>query len=102
VKLIAILLGSSLNTNSRRRITVLMMTHNQNSNSNLRFLSLGPNLKIFHINEEGVCISKSEYLAFLMLEEKVDIIAVQETHTESEENLRSRGARFCIYWGDLQ
>jgi exonuclease III len=56
-----------------------------------RFLPLGTNLTIWHINVEGFSSSKSDYLARLILEEKVDVIAVQETHTASEESLRKRG-----------
>jgi hypothetical protein len=56
-----------------------------------RYLPLGTNLTIFHINVEGFSSSKSDYFARLMLEEKVDVIAVQETHTASAESLRSRG-----------
>jgi exonuclease III len=69
-----------------------MMTQNENSNSNSNpsFLSLGSNLKICHINIEGISISKSEYLAHLMHDEDIDIVTVQETHTESEEDLRRR------------
>jgi exonuclease III len=52
-------------------------------------------LKICHNNVEGIFISKSEYLARLMREEKEDIIAVQETHAVSEENLRKRETMSC-------
>jgi hypothetical protein len=69
-----------------------MMTNNENLSSNWRFLYLGPNLKICHIDVEGISISKSEYLAHIM--RKVDIIAVQETYTE--ENLRRRGTMYLL------
>jgi exonuclease III len=52
---------------------------------------LGSNLKIYHINIEGISISKSEYLARHMDDEDIDMFTVQETHAESEENLRRRG-----------
>jgi Reverse transcriptase (RNA-dependent DNA polymerase)/Endonuclease-reverse transcriptase len=68
-----------------------MMTSNQNSSPTQRFLPLGPNMKICHINIEGISLPKSEYLARLMREEDVDVIAVQETHASSEESLRRRG-----------
>jgi exonuclease III len=82
-----------MNTNNRRRNTALMMTQNGNSNSssNRNFLSWGSNLKICHINIEGISILKSEYLGRLMHDEDKDIVAVQETHAGSEENLRVRG-----------
>jgi hypothetical protein len=93
VKLVAKRIGPPLNTNNRRRNTALMMTQseNLNSSSNRCFLSLESTLKICHINIEGIFISKSEYLAHLMHDEDIDIVAVQETHAESEENLRRRG-----------
>jgi exonuclease III len=63
----------------------------KSTSSNKSFLSLGSNLKICHINIEGVSISKSEYPARLMHDEDIDIVTVQETHA-SEENLRRRGS----------
>jgi exonuclease III len=54
-------------------------------------MSLGSNLKICHINIEGISISKSEYLARLMHDKDIDIVTVQETHAGSEDNLRYRG-----------
>jgi hypothetical protein len=68
-----------------------MMTQNGNSSSNRSYLSIGSNLKICHINIEGISISKSEYLARLMHAEDIDIVTVQETHAGSEENLRRIG-----------
>jgi hypothetical protein len=73
-----------------------MMTHNENSSSNLRYLSLGPNLpalprqcrRYFHLEKEIPCSPNER-------EEKVDIIAVRETHAVSEENLRRRGIMPC-------
>jgi hypothetical protein len=93
VKLVAKRIGPPLNINNRRRNTALMMTQNGNSNSssNRNFLCLGSNLKICHINIEGISISKSEYLARLMHDEDINIVTVQETHAGSEENLRKRG-----------
>jgi Endonuclease-reverse transcriptase len=67
-----------------------MMSNNQNLSR--QFLPLGPSLKICQLNIEGISISKCEYLARLMREEDIDIIAVQETHTASEESLRRRGS----------
>jgi exonuclease III len=56
-----------------------------------RYLSLETNLTIRHINVEGFSSSKSDYLARLMLEKKVGVTAVQETHTASAESLKRRG-----------
>jgi hypothetical protein len=47
-----------------------------------RYLPLGTNLTICHINVEGFSSLKSDYLARLMLE---------ETHTASAESLSRRG-----------
>jgi hypothetical protein len=56
-----------------------------------RYLPLGTNLTICQFNVEGFSSSKSDYLARLMLEVKIDVIAVQDTHTASAESLRRRG-----------
>jgi endonuclease/exonuclease/phosphatase family metal-dependent hydrolase len=63
----------------------------KSKSSNKSFLSLGSNLKICHINIDGISTSISEYPARLMHDEDIDIVTVQETHA-SEENLRRRGS----------
>jgi hypothetical protein len=54
-------------------------------------LTIGLNLKICHLNIDGISASKSDYLSHLMREHKIDIVAIQETHTTSDFNLRNRG-----------
>jgi exonuclease III len=52
---------------------------------------LGPCLKVCHLNIEGISSAKIEILSKLMREEKVDVIALQETHTLDEADLHKRG-----------
>jgi hypothetical protein len=47
-------------------------------------LAVGLNLKICHLNMEGILASKSNYLSRLMREHEIDIVAIQETHTTSD------------------
>jgi exonuclease III len=54
-------------------------------------LAVGLNLKIYHLNIEGISTSKSDYLSRLMREHEIDIVAIQETHTTSDLNLLNRG-----------
>uniref|UniRef100_A0A1B0D7V9 Uncharacterized protein n=1 Tax=Phlebotomus papatasi TaxID=29031 RepID=A0A1B0D7V9_PHLPP len=69
-------------------IAAVLATLNEDSLT----LDVGASLRICHLNVEGMSKAKSEYLARLMRDERVDIIAIQETHTISDENLRSRGS----------
>lgn len=48
-------------------------------------------LRVCHLNIEGISTAKSEILSKLMREEKVDVIALQETHTIDEADLHKRG-----------
>jgi exonuclease III len=50
-----------------------------------------PNLRICHLNIESISASQSEYLARLMRDNEIDIIALQETHSTSDTNLINRG-----------
>jgi exonuclease III len=43
------------------------------------------------INVEGISKAKSEVLEILLLEQNVDILLIQETHTSDEEQLSKRG-----------
>lgn len=58
---------------------------------NSKYLPLGRNLKICHLNIEGISQAKSDYLSRLMNEENVDVIHLQETHATSRVNLLNRG-----------
>jgi exonuclease III len=48
-------------------------------------------LQISHLNNEGISASTSDYLSRLMIEYEIDIVAIQETHTNSDLNLLNRG-----------
>jgi exonuclease III len=54
-------------------------------------LAVGLNLKICHLNIEGISASKSDYLIRLMREHEIDIIVIQERNTTSDLNLLNRG-----------
>jgi exonuclease III len=54
-------------------------------------LAVELNLKICHLNIEGILASKSDYLSRLMREHEFEIVAIQETHTTSDLNLLNRG-----------
>ncbi|XP_055714426.1 uncharacterized protein LOC129808680 [Phlebotomus papatasi] len=78
-------------------VTWLQQMRQNNPRTNSPFqdsltLDVGASLRICHLNVEGMSKAKSEYLARLMRDERVDIITIQETHTISDENLRSRGS----------
>ncbi|KAI5727861.1 hypothetical protein M8J77_007803 [Diaphorina citri] len=74
-----------------------MSMANEN-NDNIPFVdtpsrNLGPALLVCHLNIEGISRSKCEYLyTKILLPNKVDVLALQETHTENEEKLTSRGS----------
>lgn len=48
-------------------------------------------VRVCHLNIEGISTTKSEVLSKLMKEEKVDVIALQETHSIDEADLHKRG-----------
>ncbi|KAL4083147.1 hypothetical protein QTP88_028477 [Uroleucon formosanum] len=52
---------------------------------------LGPTLRICQINIEGISRSKSDYISRILREQNVDIVAIQETHTQDETQLNTRG-----------
>jgi exonuclease III len=52
---------------------------------------IGTNLKVFYFNIEGILKSKCEVLRKLMKNERVDVIALQETHTVDDKDLKKRG-----------
>lgn len=55
-------------------------------------LTLGPSLKICQLNIEGISKDKSDYLSKICIDYGIDVIALQETHTATEEQLRTRGS----------
>ncbi|KAI5739368.1 hypothetical protein M8J77_018417 [Diaphorina citri] len=54
--------------------------------------NIGPILRICQINVEGISIPKSKYLEKFLRDNKIDVAAIQETHSENEEDLRRRGS----------
>jgi exonuclease III len=52
---------------------------------------IGANLKVCHFNIEGISRDKCEVLSKLMNNERVDVIALQETHTVDDKDLEKRG-----------
>ena len=55
--------------------------------------SLGPSVSICQLNIEGISQAKCTHLSRLLRQNNVDIVLIQETHTTSEYQLRTRG---CI------
>jgi hypothetical protein len=54
-------------------------------------LAAGLNLKICHLNIEGLSASKSDYLSRLIPEHEIDIVAIQKKHKTLNLNLLNRG-----------
>uniref|UniRef100_A0A2S2QD57 Endonuclease/exonuclease/phosphatase domain-containing protein n=1 Tax=Sipha flava TaxID=143950 RepID=A0A2S2QD57_9HEMI len=52
---------------------------------------IGANLTVCHFNIEGISRDKCEVLSKLMNDERVDVIALQETHTVDDKDLKKRG-----------
>lgn len=63
-------------------------TNHVNNRSAVRHI--GPSSRICQINIEGVSRSKGEYLSKFLAEKNISVLLVQETHTESNEELNSR------------
>lgn len=60
--------------------------------------NLGPCIRICQFNIEGISRAKCDVLQKVLSDNDVDVLAIQETHTENEEQLRKRGR---IYGYDL-
>lgn len=58
---------------------------------NQAFRILGPAVRIYQLNIENITNSKSDYLARLMADEKIEIILVQETRILTLEFLVCKG-----------
>lgn len=54
-------------------------------------LSINGNLRVCHLNIEDISEPKSEVLSKIMYSERVDVIALQETHTKDNEDISKRG-----------
>lgn len=69
--------------------------HNQQQNGPYQghqTRDVGPQLYILQLNIEGISRNKAEYLSRLLLDNKIDILLLQETHAEKEEDLLNRGS----------
>lgn len=53
--------------------------------------NIGSRLKILQLNVEGISRAKSDYLSHLLAELQIDVLMLQETHTETPEDLQARG-----------
>jgi exonuclease III len=53
-------------------------------------LSIGGDLRVCHFNIEGISKSKCAVLSKIMNKERVDVIALQETHTLNDEDIGKR------------
>ncbi|KAG5885688.1 hypothetical protein JTB14_001969 [Gonioctena quinquepunctata] len=59
---------------------------------------LGPSVKVCQINIEGISRANCQILHKILLSNDIDVVAIQETHTENEHQLTSRRK---IYGYDL-
>lgn len=51
---------------------------------------LGPSIRVCQLNVEGISRAKCDLLHKILIDYDVDVLAIQETHTETEDQLRSR------------
>lgn len=63
----------------------------QTNGSSESHLTIGPTIRVCQINIEGISRSKSEYIGKLLVDQNVDVITVQETHTADDYQIHSRG-----------
>lgn len=67
-----------------------MPTENGPSKDHLT-LNVGKDLRIRNFNIEGISKAKWEVLTKIMNKERIDVIALQETHTKDDNDLQKRG-----------
>lgn len=65
----------------------------RNYNSSLRTLTkdVGPSVRILQINIECISAAKSDNIAKILHENRVDAVNIQETHTGDDMDLDKRG-----------
>lgn len=68
------------------------MDYNSQSATAFSTRNIGPSLNILQINVEGICQSKSDFLAKLAEAHRADVIVAQETPTVDELSLTRRGS----------
>lgn len=78
----------------KRKINIARIHRNDVNNNksavrNVR--NIGPSLRICQVNVEGMSRAKGEYLSKLSVDENVDVLVIQETHTETLAQMESRG-----------
>lgn len=61
------------------------------TNHHTKTRNIGPCINILQLNIEGISKSKSEYTSRLAIENDVDVILVQEIHTDSSLQINERG-----------
>lgn len=52
---------------------------------------LGPSIRFCHVNVESISYTNSEYLSKILKPDTIDLIAIQETYCDSEQQLQKRG-----------
>ncbi|KAM4034798.1 LOW QUALITY PROTEIN: uncharacterized protein ACNLHF_021495 [Anomaloglossus baeobatrachus] len=80
--------------------TLIMPTKYNGTVTNVtpQMKDLGPTVKICQINIEGISHSKFVFLHKFLTDNKIDVLVLQETHVENEDQLLVRGS---IYGFDL-
>lgn len=69
-----------------------MLTNKPNSPfKDYQTRNLGPSVRICHLNIESISYAKSQYLSKILKKDNIDLVAIQETHCDTEEQLRKRG-----------
>lgn len=63
---------------------------NETNNVN-NALNIGPKMRVYQVNVEGISCAKSDFLSKQFKAENIDIGVIQETHTTSLENIMARG-----------
>jgi hypothetical protein len=54
--------------------------------------NVGPQLYILQLNIEGLSCNEAEYLSRLLLDNKINVLLLQETYAEKEEDLLNKGS----------
>lgn len=52
---------------------------------------IGPSVRIFQLNIEGISKAKCDHLSKILLENEIDVVLLQETHTENDTQFSLRG-----------
>lgn len=63
-------------------------------------LSSNGNLRVCHLNIEGISKPKCEVLSKIMDSERIDMIALQETYTKDNQDISKRGFIRVIYYSE--